>query len=152
MAEIKAIPTRYKGYTFRSRLEARWAVVFETLGVSWSYEKEGYELSNGEWYLPDFWISDWKAFLEVKPRRRFFIDAMVKAQQLADGSDRDVILLAGDPWFGEYQAMTFSPQTYVIPGCKFYQCPDCGAIWLASDQGIKLTKGSPSAGHRCSNA
>jgi hypothetical protein len=26
---IKAIETRYKGYRFRSRLEARWAVRFE---------------------------------------------------------------------------------------------------------------------------
>lgn len=31
---MKAIETRYKGYRFRSRLEARWAVFFDALGLS----------------------------------------------------------------------------------------------------------------------
>lgn len=53
--EIKAIETRYRGYRFRSRLEARWAVFFDALGVKWEYEKEGYELPSGR-YLPDFWL------------------------------------------------------------------------------------------------
>lgn len=43
---IKAIETSYKGYRFRSRLEARWAVFFDALGIEWEYEKEGYELPN----------------------------------------------------------------------------------------------------------
>ena len=33
MREIKAIETVYKGYRFRSRLEARWAVFFDACGV-----------------------------------------------------------------------------------------------------------------------
>jgi hypothetical protein len=32
--EIKAIETSYKGYRFRSRLEARWAVFFDALDQS----------------------------------------------------------------------------------------------------------------------
>ncbi len=44
-SSIKAIETRYKGYRFRSRLEARWAVYFDTLGWKWEYEKEGYDFS-----------------------------------------------------------------------------------------------------------
>lgn len=50
---IKPIQTRYKGYRFRSRLEARWAVFFDTLGLDWEYEPEGFELKSGR-YLPDF--------------------------------------------------------------------------------------------------
>ena len=50
---IKAIETKYKGYRFRSRLEARWAVFFDKLGCRWEYEPEGFDL-NGVWYLPDF--------------------------------------------------------------------------------------------------
>ena len=34
-ARIKAIETSYKGYLFRSRLEARWAVFFDALGLVW---------------------------------------------------------------------------------------------------------------------
>jgi hypothetical protein len=52
---VKAIETAYKGYRFRSRLEARWAVFFDALGIVWEYEKEGFELPSGR-YLPDFWI------------------------------------------------------------------------------------------------
>ena len=53
---IKAIETSYKGYRFRSRLEARWAVFFDAAGFDWSYETEGFKLTSGEWYLPDFKI------------------------------------------------------------------------------------------------
>lgn len=64
--EIKAIETRYKGYRFRSRLEARWAVFFDALGIKWEYEKEGFKLSTGERYLPDFWLPDDCIWVEVK--------------------------------------------------------------------------------------
>ena len=51
---LKAIQTEYKGYRFRSRLEARWAVFFDACGVDWEYEPEGYDLGDGINYLPDF--------------------------------------------------------------------------------------------------
>jgi hypothetical protein len=65
MADIKAIETRYKGCRFRSRLEARWAVFFDSLGIKWEYEKEGYSLPSGN-YLPDFWLPEAKLSFEVK--------------------------------------------------------------------------------------
>ena len=63
---IKAIETSYKGYRFRSRLEARWAVFFDALGIKWEYEKEGFDLGDGLRYLPDFWLPDHLWFVEVK--------------------------------------------------------------------------------------
>lgn len=55
---IKAIPTLYKGVYFRSRLEARWAIIFDRLGIDWYYETEGYDIQIDEGitirYLPDF--------------------------------------------------------------------------------------------------
>lgn len=60
------IQTRFAGRFFRSRTEARWCVFFDTLGVRWDYEPEGYILQ-GEPYLPDFYIHDWRAWFEVKP-------------------------------------------------------------------------------------
>lgn len=55
MTEIKPIQTKYKGCNFRSRLEARYAIYFDALGIKWEYEIEGYNI-NGKWYLPDFWL------------------------------------------------------------------------------------------------
>jgi hypothetical protein len=56
--KLKAIDTEYKGYLFRSRLEARWAVFFDALGIKWEYEKEGYDLGELGWYLPDFYLTN----------------------------------------------------------------------------------------------
>lgn len=63
----KAIETQYKGYRFRSRLEARWAVFFDALGLRWQYELEGLEVGENCRYLPDFFLPDWRIHLEVKP-------------------------------------------------------------------------------------
>lgn len=72
---IPAIQTKYKGYHFRSRLDARWAVFFDACGVRWEYEKEGYDLSDyseeiGDFqlgrYLPDFYLPELKTWVEIK--------------------------------------------------------------------------------------
>ena len=77
---IKAIETRYKGYHFRSRLEARWAVFFDHLGWDWKYEHEGYVIGPfGETraWLPDFEITTpigQHFYVEVKGDPDFFKD------------------------------------------------------------------------------
>lgn len=64
---IQPIETRYAGHRFRSRLEARWAVFFDTLGIRWEYEPEGYLVGpNRTPYLPDFWLPQEKLWVEVK--------------------------------------------------------------------------------------
>jgi hypothetical protein len=66
---LKAIETRYKGCRFRSRLEARWAVFFDTMGWKWTYESEGYERNwNGQRHrwLPDFYLPEFKCLVEIK--------------------------------------------------------------------------------------
>lgn len=64
---LKVIETRYKGYRFRSRLEARWAVFFDALGVRYEYELEGFDLGKAGWYLPDFYLPDADKWIEIKP-------------------------------------------------------------------------------------
>ena len=63
---IKPIETVYNGYRFRSRLEARWAVFFDVLGIEYEYESEGYDLGECGWYLPDFYLPELSCFIEVK--------------------------------------------------------------------------------------
>lgn len=55
---MQPIQTKYNGCLFRSKLEAQWAVFFDACHADWEYEPEGYKLSNGQWYLPDFLLHD----------------------------------------------------------------------------------------------
>jgi hypothetical protein len=64
--DIKPIETYYNGYRFRSRLEARWAVLFDTLGIPYQYEPQGFQLSDGTYYLPDFYLPTLDVWVEVK--------------------------------------------------------------------------------------
>jgi len=71
---LHAIETVFHGYRFRSRLEARWAVVFDALGVAYRYESEGFDLG-GVRYLPDFYLPALKWWVEIKPKRPTGADA-----------------------------------------------------------------------------
>lgn len=70
--DIKPIETIYNGYRFRSRLEARWAVFFDEIGAEYEYEPQGYKLSDGTLYLPDFLLKNVRGrgcdemFVEIK--------------------------------------------------------------------------------------
>lgn len=98
---IKAIETRYKGYRFRSRLEARWAVFFDALDIEWQYEPEGFELPDGTRYLPDFYLPRFNGGLwcEVKPKG----DPAKKALAFSDEAGKALLLLDGEPAPRVYQ-------------------------------------------------
>jgi hypothetical protein len=95
---MKAINTRYKGYKFRSRLEARWAVFFDTLGIEWDYEVEGFVLSNGNCYLPDFFLPTFNGgmYVEVKPKE-LTKEERDNCLELCNGSGYNVWLAVGKP-------------------------------------------------------
>ena len=93
--KVKIIETTYRGWRFRSRLEARWAVYFDSVGLIWEYEKEGFELEGGR-YLPDFWFPQTRCWGEVKPEL-FGPDELRRVWHLSAASGRDVVLLIGQP-------------------------------------------------------
>lgn len=92
-----AIPTEYSGYRFRSRLEARWAIFFDQLGVRWVYEQEGFELPSGR-YLPDFLLPALDSFVEIKPVAPSR-EEQLACLELADVTRRRVVLFFGEPGF-----------------------------------------------------
>lgn len=103
---IKAIETAYQGYRFRSRLEARWAVFFNALGLRWQYEPEGFELPGGERYLPDFLLLDNgrmpDIFIEVKPPTPLDRDdgerwRKFAVEMAASRGDVGCLMVRGDP-------------------------------------------------------
>lgn len=133
---IKAIQTKYKGYRFRSRLEARWAVFFDSCGYNWEYEAEGYVLPCGTYYLPDFKVwgedsnGDYNVFLfEVKPSEESLFDKKISAFQdaLWVMSDKDVDMpIKG---YGDYIILDGTPDRKLYHGTFEYN-GEGGRQWL----------------------
>lgn len=104
---MRPIQTLYRGYLFRSRLEARWAVFFDSLKIKWVYEPEGFHLASGEMYLPDFFLPEFNGkkgvYVEVKPDR--VIDS--KALQFAEDAGVPVLMACGVPGPSAYELIDF---------------------------------------------
>lgn len=144
----RAIETRYRGQRFRSRLEARWAVFFDTLAVRWVYEPEGFDL-DGLWYLPDFWLPDLGWWAEIKPELgmgdRFYMPEVHKVMALANHTGRRAFLLEG--WFDPLEVDAGGGYVVGMPDWDRY---DLGGNWAACLEcgDIGITDG----GHRHSLA
>lgn len=132
MSEIKAIPTRYNGYHFRSRLEARWAVFLDQLGVEYRYEDEGYLLEDGLKYLPDFKLpaasvgvlafrdgeehltvfeEECSPFLEIKPAMKAPKDDLKRVIAFAKLCGTFVFLSYGEPLDMRIVSVGYTPET-----------------------------------------
>jgi hypothetical protein len=140
MQTIQAIETRWKGFRFRSRLEARWAVFFENIGVQWDYEKEGFNLGDAGYYLPDFWIDDWKCWVEIKPLmvEQLEEDYEFVPQLLELSKQNRVLLIMGRPWVGNHKIYDFHNGRYEFDfnyDC-FSQCRRCSSSVLLSVNGF----------------
>jgi hypothetical protein len=99
---IKAIETKYGGYKFRSRLEARWAVFFDQEEIEWDYEPQGIEVDTPRGrirYLPDFWL-DCGQWVEVKghldPEGMRRLHALAVGMTVC-GSGNDIAVLGDVP-------------------------------------------------------
>ena len=125
---IRVIPTRYRGVLYRSRTEARWAVLFHELGIVAQYEPEGY-LLDGVAYLPDFLVAEWGLFVEVKGTAPTVAE-QDKAWWLARSTHYPVLIVSGDP--GTRRGQLYAPlrQEYDYPHNAYLMpCRRCDG-WL----------------------
>jgi hypothetical protein len=135
---IPPIETHFDGYLFRSRTEARWAVFFKAASIRYEYEKEGYALPSG-WYLPDFWLPDFKLWFEVKGEAPTALESRLLSE-LCLATGREGLLAISAP--------TPAPQMlhFLVPrpddcggwdaGERWYLCDDrryVGQFWLMND-------------------
>lgn len=142
---IAAIETRYKGHRFRSRLEARYAVFFDALGIPWEYEKEGYDLESAGYYLPDFWLPQQSCFVEIKGEEPTAKE-LHKCSMLNTKGGFDVFLFSGMPtlesvgvgWFDE--AGESSGGLTYSENCAFFHCQRCCKVFI--DDCRNVTKNS----------
>ena len=125
---MKAIETRYRGYRFRSRTEARWAVFFDKLGLRWDYEEQGYVLPKAGNYLPDFRLilpDESLVFCEVNSGDAddFADEEISKLRELADQTRSRVLLLTGVPDYRVYNQVVpdLPPRTFNAAFFRDYQ-------------------------------
>jgi hypothetical protein len=151
MKTIKAIDTIYRGYRFRSRLEARWAVFMDAINVRFEYEGEGFAF-DGVAYLPDFFLPDMNCFLEIKPTDPSEEEAR-KAELLCEHTGKNVYILVGQPscpchdtpnqWYGNNSQMhAYEYFEWDVPRessvgydhhLLWCECPKCGKIGIEFD-------------------
>lgn len=94
---IRPLETVYNGYRFRSRLEARWAVFFETVGIEYRYESQDHVLRDGTRYLPDFYLPQYQIWVEIKGQAPTE-DERRKAGLLAAKTGQWVDIFWPEPW------------------------------------------------------
>lgn len=133
---MRAIETRYKGRLFRSRLEARYAVLFDALAIpAWEYEPEGFILDSGLRYLPDFWLPiDGEPgsgyWIEVKPVPPAGAEVQ-KLEGLVLESGHEGWFLIGQP--GDGSALRIGGQAdnqrWAAPLLRCSKGPISDAVW-----------------------
>ena len=129
---IKAIETKYNGYKFRSRLEARWAVFFDAANIKYEYEPEGYELADNERYLPDFYLPDEDIFVEVKAPRESAFFEIKKAIKFVKSANKPLLILSNLP--DTSHAIWFYPALYYHPVTCCVHCHYCFFnVWYDDD-------------------
>ncbi len=143
---IQAIETQYVGHRFRSRLEARWAVCLDRLGITWQYEPQGIAIG-GVRYLPDFYLdgpicSAQPVFAAVKGL--LMADDLRKILPLAEAG-RPVVVLSdipksgvGGPHFHLFRRRPSTGQGVDVHKVSFYPT---GAGWSLQPFGFPLAIG-----------
>ena len=105
---MKVVETRYAGRRFRSRTEARYAVLFDALTLDWDYEPEGFQLDDGSRYLPDFFVRypEGSGTAKAWPGAGYWVEIKAgtptpadisKLSQVAKGTGHLAYLFAGQP-------------------------------------------------------
>lgn len=145
---LTPIRTKYKGYSFRSRLESRWAVYFDLLGIPWQYEPEGFRMGS-VCYLPDFAVQvpvkamdpgllgllptftpvqAEQVWVEVKPAGKPLSgNEIVKIREFASATVGKAVyvVVLGDPLEGTARSFQLT-ESRVTKGQQVYLC---GAAW-----------------------
>ena len=134
---LKAIETNYAGRRFRSRREARWAILFDHLHIDWRFEPEGYHLPGNQMYLPDFelHLPTGRVWVEVKPDLTHY----GQLSSLCSESERPGVLVA--------EPMTKANLVPVGPDGSWLESRSVGG-WLAQITGkdiLSITAASNAA-------
>ena len=142
--ELPAQKDWYNGIEFRSKLESKTAQALDNIGIPYVYEPDGYKLSNGLWYRPDFWLPNVQQFIECKGVMSSTDSAKIVG--LVEDTNHPVLVISYDKamfitkwWNNPNETVVTYSDNILIVRCiscskKFflagedtYTCPACGA-------------------------
>lgn len=121
----------YNGIEFRSKLESKTAQALDNIGIAYEYEPDGYKLSNGMWYRPDFYLPAQRQYIECKGVMSETDSA--KIYGLVEDTGRQVIALSYTnsmvvmrEWNNPLnEIVTYSGDDIVLA-----ECCRCGGLWF----------------------
>lgn len=155
----RGIPTTHGGVRFRSKLEARWARLFDAIETPWQYEPRRFPLGDRSSYTPDFYLPDVEFWLEVKPLLE--TDELSAVTERLEGFVAEhrvpLALLCGfgngsdarffRPSLREHYHLHIMPRSVAVknPFLVWSRCPDCRRAILESIDFLRLAEieGSP---------
>ena len=88
------LPTTFKGVTYRSRKEARFAVALSELKIPFIYEPMAFSRPSGGKYTPDFFLPSQQLWVELKPERPH-LEEELKCEEMSTAGFR-IVLMYGD--------------------------------------------------------
>jgi hypothetical protein len=89
--------TEYKGIHFKSRLEARWAIFFDSLNIAYQYKPEEFEFE-GIIIVPNFYLPQHDSYVKITDTMPDEDDENAEEMLLSLYTGKSVYILIGDIW------------------------------------------------------
>lgn len=138
--KIRPLKGRFKNIFFDSLGETRWARFLSELNLSWTYQPQGFNLDGKRNYLCDFWISEWRCYLEAKPDGIDLEVPIAKCRTLARGTPYPVLLVVGQPGPDTYYVNVYGGQVGAdrieIERGHFVECPRCDGFCVLGEYAL----------------
>lgn len=134
------IPTMFHGIMYRSRLEAKWAAVFET--INWPVTYEPFDLLG---YVPDF-VGEFGAsdlLIEIKPDISVSALDAAKRKIEQSGWSGEALILSGrteffavQPRIGDFAEYVVGPDgsQHVWSDAFMFRCLNCGQMFACGGE------------------
>jgi hypothetical protein len=132
----KPIKTNYNGIDYKSRLEARWQMFFDDIGILAVYEPFLIE-KNGVQWVPDFILNngtsnDCRIAIEIKPivPNDEYIQRLFN---LYDPKKGEILILIGRPCVKNTESLIFTSDKNgksIGKGVNFVKCSKCGRFTI----------------------
>lgn len=121
----------YAGNDFRTEIALRWGIFFTRSEIDFEYEKQFFELQDGSWYLPSFYIPHLNSWVEVSDTNDKKIEKRI--EELSSITNNPVYFFYGylpDVYFffDKFSLSTDKLSATAIHSGNFY---DCSYTWCS---------------------